>query len=160
MNLGAIKGTSAVRATREECLGARVVYSPQLIFHRPIAQGRRAFDVEHATTPAAAETEAAMILHFVQVDAHDLHECPWRLIDTAFAHRHAGILEGAQIADGDAQFKVSGLQLICEVLGHMKHTERQRLAVEVSGFPAQRRVRLTALRDEQNIGLEGNGLID
>jgi hypothetical protein len=86
VSLRVVKATPAVRAARQEGLGAGVIDFAQLVLHRPVAQRRCALDVEHTAAAAAAEAETAVILHFVQVDPHRLHERPRRIVDAALAH--------------------------------------------------------------------------
>jgi hypothetical protein len=105
VGLRVVKGAPAVRAARQEGLGAGVVDFAQLVLHRAVAQGRRALDVEHAAAAAAAETEPAVILQFVQLDPHRFHERPRRIVDAALAHQLAGIVEGGLAGGGVPSFR-------------------------------------------------------
>ena len=105
MSLRVVKSAPAVRAARDECAGTGVVDLSKLVFHRAVAQRRRTLDVEHTAASAAAETESAMILELVELDAHGLHQRARRLVDAALAHQLARIMEGGFSRGGPREFQ-------------------------------------------------------
>src|SRR5450631_2692013 len=93
MGLRIVEGAPAVRAARQEGLGAGVIDFAQLVFHGAVAQRRRPLDVEYTAAAAATETEAAVILEFTELDAHRCHERSWRIVDATFAYQLTRIME-------------------------------------------------------------------
>ena len=82
------------------------------------------------------------------------------MVDPALANGFAGILKGGGARGRGRQPQSSLLKLLRQVFGDLKNPEGQRFAIEIGRLPAQRGVSMTALRDQQCLGVAGDGLID
>ena len=158
--LAVIECPPAVRAAGEEGPRSRGVDLVKLPLDDPVTQGWGALDVDPPAAAAAADVKTDMPGGLARLDAHRPQHPPRGARHAALADQLAGIVESGHTEIGRAQLEPSVGERLGEVLGDVTHLERQRLANELRGLPAQRGIRMTAFRDDQHLGLAGARLLD
>src|SRR6056297_212470 len=127
-----------------------------------LAQALGTLQHQYAAAAAATQVGTAVRLHLRELDTHRLEHVARLVEGAAEAADLAGIVEGhvAVAAVHFLQLQPPGLDLLAQVFRHRQELEWQFLAVHRGSFPAQHRVGVTALGDDDFLGSGAGGRVD